>query len=102
LFRPPVGIKHLFLARALAARGLHCVGWSVRSGDCRTNSPERIVDAMTPHLRPGAIVLLHEGPSVRPAVRIIGIKLLLNAIAARNLTCEVPDLSQLRSPDGEP
>jgi peptidoglycan-N-acetylglucosamine deacetylase len=96
LFRPPVGIKHLFLARALALRGLQCVGWTVRSGDCRINSPERLVAAMARHLRPGAIILLHEGPSVMPAVRIKGITLLLETIAARNLTCEIPELRQLR------
>ena len=96
LFRPPVGIKHLFLAPALATRGLLCVSWTVRSGDCRTTSPEQLVGAMTRHLRPGAIILLHEGPSVPSAVRVKGIALLLEAIAARNLVCEVPDVRQLR------
>lgn len=95
-FRPPVGIKNILLAAALARRGLHCVGWSVRSGDCRTNSPERLVTRMKRHLRPGAIILLHEGPSVPQAVRIKGIALLLEAIAARDLTCEIPELHQLR------
>jgi hypothetical protein len=39
---------------------------------------------------------LHEGPSVPQEVRIKGIALLLEAIAARNLTCEIPDVHQLR------
>lgn len=96
LFRAPVGIKHLFLAHALATRGLRCIGWSVRSGDCRARSPERLVADMTRHLRPGAIILLHEGPSVPQPVRIKGITLLLEAIAARNLACVVPAADQLR------
>ena len=96
LFRPPVGIKHFLLAEALARRGLQCVGWSVRSGDCRTKSPEDLVDGMVRHLRPGAIILLHEGPCVPQSVRIKGIALLLEAIAARKLTCEIPELHQLR------
>lgn len=96
LFRAPVGIKPLFLAHALASRGLHYVGWSVRSGDCRTRSPERLVADMERHLQPGSIILLHEGPSVPQAVRIKGIALLLAAIAARNLACVVPTLGQLR------
>jgi peptidoglycan-N-acetylglucosamine deacetylase len=95
-FRPPVGIKHFFLAEALAQRGLQCVGWSVRSGDCRTKSPENLVDGIARHLRPGAIILLHEGPSVPQSVRIKGIALLLEAIAARKLACEIPELHQLR------
>lgn len=95
-FRAPVGIKPLFLARALAARGLQCVGWSVRSGDCRSSSPERLVARMTRQLRPGVIILLHEGPSVPTPVRIKGIALLLEAIAARGLSCEIPESHQLR------
>lgn len=96
LFRAPVGIKHFFLARALKQRGLQCVGWSVRSGDCRTESPEHLVAGIARHLRPGAIILLHEGPCVPPAVRIKGIALVLEALAGRNLACEIPEVHQLR------
>jgi peptidoglycan/xylan/chitin deacetylase (PgdA/CDA1 family) len=96
LFRAPVGIKHLFLARALEARGLYCVGWTLRSGDCRAHSPERLVERMARHLQPGTIVLLHEGPSVPHAVRIKGIAQLLDAITDRGLACIVPDVHQLR------
>lgn len=96
LFRPPVGIKHFLLAHALAGRGLHCVGWTIRSGDCRTNSPERLVARMARRLRPGAIILLHEGPGVPQELRIKAIALLLETIAARNLTCEIPEIHQLR------
>lgn len=95
-FRPPVGIKHLLLDAALVTRGLHCVGWSIRSGDCRARSPERLVASLTPKLKPGAIILLHEGESVRPAVRVRGIAVLLDALAARGLRCEIPAPHQLR------
>lgn len=95
-FRPPVGIKHLFLARALAVRRLHCVGWTIRSGDCHSDSPEQLVAAITPRLRAGAIILLHEGPSVPQSIRIKGIALLLEAIATRDLGCEIPKPAQLR------
>jgi peptidoglycan/xylan/chitin deacetylase (PgdA/CDA1 family) len=96
LFRPPVGIKHFFLARALAQRGLQCVGWSVRSGDCRTSSPEKLVAGMARHVHPGSIILLHEGPSVPLAVRIKGIALLLETLEARGYSCVIPDVLQLR------
>ena len=96
IFRAPVGIKHLVLAHALAKRALHCVGWTLRSGDCRAHSPELLVAAMARRLRPGTIILLHEGPSVHESVRVRGIALLLEAIAARGLTCEIPELHQLR------
>lgn len=96
LFRAPVGIKHLFLARALDRRGLHCVGWTVRSGDCLSKSPERLVAGIARRLHSGAIILLHEGPSVSPAVRIKGIALLLDTLKARGFACEIPALHQLR------
>jgi peptidoglycan/xylan/chitin deacetylase (PgdA/CDA1 family) len=96
LFRPPVGIKPLLIAPALERRGLRCIGWSVRSGDCRMTSPEQLAAGMAHQLRPGAIILLHEGPSVPAAVRVKGISLLLDAISARGLVCEIPELRQLR------
>ena len=95
-FRAPVGIKHLLLEHALTARGLRCIGWSARSGDCHTSAPERIVATLRDKLKPGAILLLHEGPSVQPTVRVHGLGLLLNELAARGLRCEIPAESQLR------
>lgn len=95
-FRAPVGIKHLLLENALTARSLRCVGWSARSGDCHTNAPERIVAALKDKLKPGAILLLHEGPSVQDPVRVHGIALLLDELAARGLKCEIPTEAQLR------
>lgn len=95
-FRPPVGIKNIFLADALKARGLQCVGWSVRSGDCRSRRAETVVTTVVRRLVPGAIILVHEGPSVPPAVRVKAIKLLLEALAARKFTCVVPDAARLR------
>lgn len=95
-FRAPVGIKHLLLAPALAARNLQCVGWTIRSGDCRSRSPEALVAAIAARLRPGAIVLLHEGPSVPAAVRVAGIARLLDAIAERKFSCVIPRTDQLR------
>ena len=96
LFRAPVGIKHPLLAPALATRELRCVGWTIRSGDCRSHSPEELVAEMSQRLEPGAIILLHEGPSVPQPTRIRGMALLLEAIAARGFACETPDMAQLR------
>ena len=96
-FRPPVGIKHLLLEPALTGRDLRCVGWTARSGDCHSDRPEHLVAALESNLTPGSILLLHEGPSVRPAVRVHGISLLLEALSARGLKCEIPNENQLRS-----
>lgn len=95
-FRAPVGIKHLLLAPALVARNLQCVAWTIRSGDCRSRSPEAMVAVIADRLHPGAIVLLHEGPSVPAAVRVAGIARLLDVIAERKLACVIPRADQLR------
>lgn len=95
-FRPPVGIKHLLLARALAARDLRCVGWTLRSGDGRARSAEALAAAVAPRLRAGAIVLLHEGPGLAANVRVTGIARVLEACAAQGFTCVIPRAEQLR------
>ena len=58
-FRPPVGIKNLFLAGALAKRDLVGVAWNVRSHDFKSRDPAEGVDRVMKAVRPGAIVLMH-------------------------------------------
>lgn len=89
-FRPPVGIKNLFLARALAERGLRCVAWTIRSYDSLARSASEVVARVGPRLRPGAIVLLHEGPRLAPAVRESALEAVLELIAARGYRCALP------------
>ncbi|HEY3757267.1 MAG TPA: polysaccharide deacetylase family protein [Opitutaceae bacterium] len=96
LFRPPVGIKNLFLRRALADRGLTCVSWTIRSRDCFTYDPRVAVDRVLRQLRPGAIILAHEGPSVPPAVRVRFLELLLAALSERGYACVIPGSEQWR------
>lgn len=95
-FRPPVGIKSLFLARALARRGMVCVAWSVRTGDSFGRDPGRIAAHALRRVRPGDVILAHEGPAVASGVRIEAIRLILEGLAARGLACVVPRGEQLR------
>ncbi len=95
-FRAPVGIKHLLLAPALAQRDLGCVGWTIRSGDCHARSAAAVATKVASRLRPGAIVLLHEGPSVPPAVRVTGLACVLEACAASGFACVIPRADRLR------
>ncbi len=96
-FRAPVGIKPFCLGAALERRGLQYVGWSIRSGDCRSQTPEQLVARVARHLQSGSIILLHEGPGVPAQVRVRGLALLLKEIERRNLACIIPDAGQLRS-----
>lgn len=61
LYRSPVGIKSIFLRRALIERRLHYVGWTIRSGDALSRSVEDVLQRVERELRPGGILLMHEG-----------------------------------------
>ena len=75
-FRPPVGLSNPRTFPAAGELGLTVVGWSVRSLDTQIKSPERIVARITQRLKPGAIILLHDGNI--PAERLVmTVKLLL-------------------------
>ncbi|MEO6246460.1 MAG: polysaccharide deacetylase family protein [Opitutaceae bacterium] len=95
-FRAPVGIKHPLLARALGSRDLRCVGWTIRSGDCHSRSPDAMAASVAGRLHPGAVVLLHEGPSVPARARVTGLALLLAAATERGFSCVLPPADQLR------
>lgn len=60
-FRAVVGMANPFVAAALQPLGLTRVAWSARGFDAREADPARVVARIARGLRPGAIVLLHEG-----------------------------------------
>ena len=66
-YRPPMGHKNIALAEVAAEAGLRVVTWSARAFDTRGGSAARIRGALRVGLRPGAILLLHEGVRRRPA-----------------------------------
>jgi peptidoglycan/xylan/chitin deacetylase (PgdA/CDA1 family) len=94
-FRPPAGIKNLWLAPALSARGLACVGWSARGLECSRGNAEAVAARATRGLAPGAILLLHEGPRVPGAIRVQGIRRVLERLREQGYQCVVPGSTQL-------
>jgi peptidoglycan/xylan/chitin deacetylase (PgdA/CDA1 family) len=62
LVRPPSGrVSPGSIARSARA-GYTTVLWSLDSNDCRTDSPAQLITNLAPpRLRPGDIILLHEG-----------------------------------------
>lgn len=91
-FRPPAGIKSLWLASALRARGLTCVGWSARGLERWRGDAEAVAASATRRLAPGAILLLHEGPWVPAAVRVTAVRRVLERLQEQGYRCVVPDL----------
>ena len=61
LFRPPVGVKSPRLVQAARHLRLAVVAWSLHSQDTRTRDPQRLAQRVLKKIRPGDIVLLHDG-----------------------------------------
>ncbi|HVE70717.1 MAG TPA: polysaccharide deacetylase family protein [Thermoanaerobaculia bacterium] len=60
-FRAPVGMKNPFVHPALDRRGMRLIGWTARGFDAVRSDPREILARILPHLRPGAIIVLHQG-----------------------------------------
>lgn len=92
-FRSPVGIKTVFLHPILAQRAMRFIAWSARGYDSiakEANATRRILKA----LKPGAIVLVHEGRSDLSRVAVI--ERVLEGMARAGFTAVIPDQTSLR------
>lgn len=67
-FRAPVGMKNPFVHPALARRNMRLIGWTARGFDAVVSDPEAILARLMPHLRPGTIIVLHQGREHSPRV----------------------------------
>lgn len=95
-FRAPVGIKNAGLDRELTRFGMRCVAWSVRSGDCLAKSPAQVAARVMAKVKPGAIILMHEGPGVPASVRVEAISQVLEKLSAAGYRCVTPEPETLR------
>jgi peptidoglycan/xylan/chitin deacetylase (PgdA/CDA1 family) len=64
-FRAPAGLRNPLLDPVLARLGLRLASWSARGFDTRIGDAERVKDRLLRGLRPGAILLLHDGNAAR-------------------------------------
>ncbi len=94
-FRPPAGIKNLWLASALRARGLTGIGWSARGLERWPGDASVVATRVLRGLSPGAILLLHEGPAVPAGIRVEAIRLVLERLDEQGYHCVVPGAEQL-------
>lgn len=73
LYRPPVGLKSPAMARAAHKRNLTVAAWSIHSRDTMARDPRVIAKGVLSRIRPGDIVLLHDGHDLenrhRPLIR---------------------------------
>ena len=91
-FRPPVGLSNPNTFRAAKKLNLQVIGWTIRSLDTIIRDPSKIVVRITRGLRPGAIILLHDGNI--PAEKLLAtVKSSLDSL--RRLGYEVVRLDEL-------
>src|ERR1035437_5311380 len=69
IFRPPFGARWFGLVPTLLERGMLLIQWSATGDDWKKDAAA-ITQAALRELRPGAIILLHDGRETRPAAQI--------------------------------
>jgi peptidoglycan/xylan/chitin deacetylase (PgdA/CDA1 family) len=95
VFRAPGGVISRLLISQARAHGLHTVGWSVDPRDWSRPGSQAIYSRVVSAVRPGAIVLLHDGggPRAQTVAALPRIIATLRARGYRFLT--VPQLLRL-------
>ncbi len=88
-FRAVVGMANPFVGAALKRHGLARVAWSARGFDAVEAEPAKVVARIERDLRPGAIVLLHEGAKHGRNVETLA--LLLDRLRALDYRATLPE-----------
>jgi peptidoglycan-N-acetylglucosamine deacetylase len=91
-FRAPVGMKNFSVHPALARRGMRLIGWTARGFDAVRSDPREILARILPHLRPGAIIVLHQGSG--HSLRVL--EYVIDALKKRGYAFVIPEDAQLR------
>ena len=91
-FRAPAGIQNPWLAGVLAAAGLSLVSWTRRGFDTVSRDGGRVASRLVRGMRPGDILLLHDGSSAHDAsgrpVVLEALPRVLDAMSRRGLRSE--------------
>jgi len=92
-FRAPVGHKNLFVHPILKRARLRLIGWTTRGFDAVVSDPRQILGRMLPHVKPGAILVLHQGRA--HSLRVI--EHVVVALQERGYSFVIPDDDALRN-----
>jgi peptidoglycan-N-acetylglucosamine deacetylase len=96
LARPPFGVRTPAYFGATRALGLRTVQWDVAGFDWKRRSPSQIADNVLRKVRPGSIILLHDGDSAGKQDRkntVAALPLIIKGLKDRDL--QIAPLSQL-------
>lgn len=64
-FRAPAGLRNPFLQPVLSRLGLRLASWTVRGFDTQVKDAKKVKSRLLSGLRPGAILLMHDGNAAR-------------------------------------
>ena len=88
-FRAVVGMANPFVAAVLKAHGMTRVAWSARGYDALASDPDVVASRIERQLKPGAIVLLHEG--AKHGRNVEAVRAVLERLQARGYRTVLPD-----------
>ena len=88
-FRAPAGLRNPFLAPVLAHLDLQLASWSARGFDTRSSNTKRVLQRLLRRLRPGAILLLHDGNAAQTPEDIPVIVAVLPALLEHAAACKL-------------
>lgn len=91
--RLPAGLGNLFVHAVAEKAGLKTIGWSASGLDGIGHVPERVIERIFSALKPGGIILLHEGPlfGLRPGTRARTLEAVLKGLKERGFETVIPD-----------
>lgn len=93
LFRPPRGRADATVLRQAEAMGYVTVTWTVCADNANAPTPEAMADRVLRAVRPGVIVLIHDGQSRIRWKDVAATRLILQGLQARGYRCvTVPEL----------
>lgn len=85
LFRPPNGILSFGQSKLLENRNLKLINADVVAGDWKTNDPEKITRIVLKKVRPGSIIVLHDGGGDRSAT-LAATPIIIDALCRQGYT----------------
>jgi peptidoglycan/xylan/chitin deacetylase (PgdA/CDA1 family) len=98
LFRAPAGFRNPFTAPVLREAGLKAWGWHARGFDTSCNDIPLILRRLTTGLKPGAILLIHQGQPHHCEV----LRQLLEQLSGNGWSCRLPQKELLNNPFLQP
>ncbi len=88
-YRPPHGERSPFTVYTASHDGLTTVTWDVSAADWATNDPDLVASRILEEVRPGSIILLHDGLDGKPgadrSVVVQALPMILDGLKERGL-----------------